>query len=40
MLYKGILAVHSETDKKHVNTLCGQNADILSVKASDTDSDH
>jgi len=32
MLYKEIIAVCSEIHSKHVNTLCGQNVELLSVK--------
>jgi len=32
MLYKEIIAVCSETHKKHINTLCGQNVELLNVK--------
>jgi hypothetical protein len=32
MLYSGIIAVFSQIDTKHINTLCGQNVELLSVK--------
>ena len=32
MLYKEIIAVCSEIHTKHINTLCGQNVELLSVK--------
>jgi len=32
MLYREIIAVCSEMHKKHINTLCGQNVDLLNVK--------
>ena len=32
MLYREIMAVCSEIHTKHVNTLCGQNVDLLNVK--------
>ena len=32
MLYKEIIAVCSEIHTKHINTLCGQNAELLNVK--------
>ena len=32
MLYKGIIAVFSQIDTKHKNTLCGQNVELLNVK--------
>jgi proteasome assembly chaperone (PAC2) family protein len=32
MLYREILAVCSEIHTKHINTLCGQNVELLSVK--------
>ena len=33
MLYREIIAVCSEIHTKHVNTLCGQNVELLHVKA-------
>jgi hypothetical protein len=32
MLYREIIAVCSQTRKKHINTLCGQNGELLNVK--------
>ena len=32
MLYSEIIAVCSEIHTKHINTLCGQNVDLLNVK--------
>ena len=32
MLYREIIAVCSEIHTKHINTLCGQNVDLLNVK--------
>ena len=32
MLYMEIIAVCSEIDTKHINTLCGQNVELLNVK--------
>ena len=32
MLYGEIIAFHSEIHTKHVNTLCGQNVELLNVK--------
>jgi hypothetical protein len=32
MLYREIMAVCSEIHKKHINTLCGQNVELLDVK--------
>ena len=32
MLYREIMAVCSESHIKHINTLCGQNVELLSVK--------
>jgi hypothetical protein len=33
MLYREIIAVCSEIHTKYINTLCGQNVEILHVKA-------
>jgi hypothetical protein len=35
-LFKEIIAVYSENNTKHINTLCGQNAELLIVKAGGT----
>ena len=32
MLYREIIAVCSEIHTKHINTLCGQNAEFMNVK--------
>ena len=32
MLYREIIAVCSEMHTKHINTLCGQNVELLAVK--------
>ena len=32
MLYWEIMAVYSEIHTKHINTLCGQKGELLSVK--------
>jgi hypothetical protein len=32
MLYREIIAICSEIHTKHVNTLCGQNVEYVSVK--------
>jgi len=32
MLYRGIVAVCSQIHTKHINTLCGQNVELLNVK--------
>jgi len=32
MLYREIIAVCSEIHTKHINTLCGHNGELLSVK--------
>jgi len=32
MLYKEIIAVCSQIHKKHINTLCRQNVELLNVK--------
>ena len=31
MLYREILAVFSEIHTKHINTVCGQNVELLNV---------
>jgi hypothetical protein len=40
MLYNEIIAVCSEIHTKHINTLCGQNVELLNVKHSGTYSNH
>jgi len=32
MLYRKIIAVCSQIRTKHINTLCGQNVELLNVK--------
>jgi len=32
MLYREIMAVCSKIHTKHINTLCGQNVELLNVK--------
>jgi hypothetical protein len=39
-LYREIIAVCSEIHTKHINTLCGQNVELLYVKPGGTYSDH
>jgi len=34
MLYKQIMAVCSEIHTKHINTVCGQNVELLNVKVA------
>jgi hypothetical protein len=36
MLYKEIIAVCSQIHTKHINTLCGQNVELLNVKTSES----
>jgi hypothetical protein len=36
LLYNEIIAVCSEIHTKHINTLCGQNAELLNVKPAGT----
>ena len=40
MLYRGIIAVCFEIRTKHINTLCGQNVELLNVKPCSTYSNH
>jgi hypothetical protein len=40
MLYREIIAVCSEIHRKHINTLCGQNVELLNVKPGGTYSNH
>jgi hypothetical protein len=40
MFYREIIAVCSQIHTKHINTLCGQNVEIVDVKYGDTYSDH
>ena len=32
MLYREIIAVYSQIHTEHINTLCGQNVELLNVK--------
>jgi hypothetical protein len=34
MLYREIMAVCSQIHTKHINTLCGQNVELLNAKLS------
>jgi hypothetical protein len=38
MLYREIIAVCSEIHTKHINTLCGQNVELLNAKPGGTQS--
>jgi hypothetical protein len=40
MLYREIIAVCSEIHTKHINTLFGQNVELLNVKPGGTYSNH
>ena len=40
MLYREVIAVRSEIHTKHINTLCGQNVEFVSVKPGGTYSSH
>ena len=40
MQYREIIAVCSENHTKHMNTLCGQNEELLNVKTGGTYSNH
>jgi len=40
MLYSEIIAVCSQIHTKHINTLCGQNVELLNVKLGGTQRDH
>ena len=40
MLYREIIAVCSEIHTEHINTLCGQEAELLSVKTGGTIDSH
>ena len=35
MLYREIIAVCSQIHTKHINTVCGQNVGLLSVKLAE-----
>jgi hypothetical protein len=36
MLYREVIAVCSQIHTKHINTLCGQNVELLNVKPGGT----
>ena len=36
MLYREIIAVCSQIHTKHINTLCGQNVELLNVRVVET----
>jgi hypothetical protein len=36
MLYREIIAVYSQIHIKYINTMCGQNAELLNVKPGGT----
>jgi len=40
MLYREIITVCSQIHTKHINTLCGQNGEFVSVKPGGIYSDH
>jgi hypothetical protein len=40
MLYREIITVCSEILTKHINTLCGQNVELLNVKTRSAQSNH
>ena len=40
MLYREIIAVCSEIHTKHINTLCGQNVELLNVNHDGAYSNH
>ena len=40
MLYRERIALCSVVHTKHINTLCGQNVELLNVKSGATYSDH
>jgi len=40
MLYREIIAVCSQIHTKHINTLCGQNVEMLNVKSDGKYSNH
>jgi len=40
MLYTEIIAVCSQMHTKHINTVCGQNVELLNVQTGGTYSDH
>jgi hypothetical protein len=40
MLYREIIAVCSQIHTKHINTLCGQNVELVNVEPDGKYSDH
>ena len=40
MLCREITAVCSQIHTEHINTLCGQNVELMSIKPDGTCSDH
>jgi hypothetical protein len=40
MLYREIIAVCSEIQTKHINTLCGQNVEFVNAKPGGTYGNH
>jgi hypothetical protein len=40
MLYREMIAVCSEIHTKHINTLCGQNVELMNVKIGGMFSNH
>jgi hypothetical protein len=40
MMFKEIIAVHTEKNTKPKSTFCGQSEELLIVKAGDTCSEH
>jgi len=40
MLYREIIAVCSEINKKHINILCGQKVELCNVKPVGTHNHH
>jgi hypothetical protein len=40
MLHREIIAICSEIHRKLINTLCGQNMELLNVKSGGTYRDH
>ena len=40
MLYREIIAVCSEIHTKHLNTVCGQNVELVNIKPRGKYSDH
>jgi len=40
MLYREMIAVCPQIHTKHINTLCGENVEIVHIKPGGTYSDH